>query len=156
MLSTFSFRLLLGDLCQQHFAHVLGHFAALVGVRHFGENRYGISAGITHIVGGMCETDYSGYPDCRDETIRAMQVALSLGMARNFELHTPLMWIDKAATWQLAQDLGGDGLVDLIREHSHTCYLGERGAQHDWGYGCGECPACSLRAKGWREFVAGR
>jgi 7-cyano-7-deazaguanine synthase len=94
--------------------------------------------GITHIVGGMCETDYSGYPDCRDDTIRAMQAALSLGMARPFELHTPLMWIDKAATWQLAHDLGGDGLVD------------------EWGYGCGECPACSLRAKGWREYVAGR
>ena len=77
-------------------------------------------------------------------------------MARSFELHTPLMWIDKAATWKLAQDLGGAGLVELIREHSHTCYLGERGAQHDWGYGCGECPACSLRAKGWREYVAGR
>jgi 7-cyano-7-deazaguanine synthase len=112
--------------------------------------------GITHIVGGMCETDYSGYPDCRDDTIRAMQAALSLGMARAFELHTPLMWIDKAATWQLAHDLGGDGLVDLIREQSHTCYLGERGAQHEWGYGCGECPACSLRAKGWREYAAGR
>lgn len=111
--------------------------------------------GITDIVGGMCETDYSGYPDCRDETVRAMQTALSLGMARPFELHTPLMWIDKAATWKLAHDLGGDGLVDLIREHSHTCYLGMRGAQHDWGYGCGECPACSLRAKGWREYVAG-
>lgn len=112
--------------------------------------------GISHIVGGMCETDYSGYPDCRDETIRAMQAALSLGMAKNFELHTPLMWIDKAATWQLAHDLGGDGLVALIREHSHTCYLGERGAQHEWGHGCGECPACSLRAQGWREFAAGR
>ena len=112
--------------------------------------------GISHIVGGMCEADYSGYPDCRDDTIRAMQAALSLGMARKFELHTPLMWIDKAATWRLAHDLGGDGLVDLIREQSHTCYLGERGAQHDWGYGCGECPACSLRAKGWREYVAGR
>ncbi|MBR0878337.1 7-cyano-7-deazaguanine synthase [Bradyrhizobium japonicum] len=112
--------------------------------------------GITHIVGGMCETDYSGYPDCRDDTIRAMQAALSLGMARQFELHTPLMWIDKAATWKLAHDLGGAGLVDLIREHSHTCYLGERGAQHEWGFGCGECPACSLRAKGWREFAARR
>ena len=110
--------------------------------------------GITHIVGGMCETDYSGYPDCRDETIRAMQSALSLGMARKFELHTPLMWIDKAATWQLAHELGGDPLVDLIRAQSHTCYLGERGAQHDWGYGCGECPACSLRAKGWAQYVA--
>jgi len=112
--------------------------------------------GITHIVGGMCDTDYSGYPDCRDDTIRAMQAALSLGMARQFELHTPLMWIDKAATWKLAHDLGGEGLVDLIREESHTCYLGERGARHDWGFGCGKCPACSLRAKGWREFVARR
>ena len=109
--------------------------------------------GITHIVGGMCETDYSGYPDCRDETIRALQTALNLGMAKPFELHTPLMWLDKAATWKLAHDLGGAGLVDLIREHSHTCYLGERGARHDWGYGCGECPACALRAKGWREYV---
>jgi 7-cyano-7-deazaguanine synthase len=110
--------------------------------------------GIVHIIGGMCETDYSGYPDCRDDTITALNVAVSLGMARTFAFHTPLMWLDKAATWQLAHDLGGVGLVDLIREHSHTCYLGERGAQHDWGYGCGECPACSLRAKGWREYVA--
>jgi 7-cyano-7-deazaguanine synthase len=110
--------------------------------------------GITHIVGGMCETDYSGYPDCRDETIKALQVALSLGMARPFELHTPLMWLDKAKTWALANQLGGSGLVDLIREHSHTCYLGERGARNDWGFGCGECPACRLRAKGWREYQA--
>ena len=109
--------------------------------------------GITDIVGGMCETDYSGYPDCRDETIRALNTALNLGMAKPFELHTPLMWLDKAATWRLAHDLGGRGLVDLIREDSHTCYLGERGARHDWGFGCGECPACSLRAKGWREYV---
>jgi 7-cyano-7-deazaguanine synthase len=109
--------------------------------------------GIPHIVGGMCETDYSGYPDCRNETILAMQSALSLGMARKFELHTPLMWLDKAATWKLAHDLGGAGLVNLIRERSHTCYLGERGARYDWGYGCGECPACELRAKGWREFA---
>jgi 7-cyano-7-deazaguanine synthase len=110
--------------------------------------------GIADIVGGMCETDYSGYPDCRDESLRALRDALTLGMARPFELHTPLMWLSKAATWQLAHDLGGSGLVDLIREHSHTCYLGERGARHDWGFGCGECPACSLRAKGWREHVA--
>jgi 7-cyano-7-deazaguanine synthase len=109
--------------------------------------------GISDIIGGMCETDYSGYPDCRDETIRALNAALNLGMAKRFELHTPLMWRDKAATWQLAHDLGGAGLVDLIREHSHTCYLGERGARHDWGYGCGECPACALRAKGWREYL---
>jgi 7-cyano-7-deazaguanine synthase len=112
--------------------------------------------GMSHIVGGMCETDYSGYPDCRDETIRALQKALTLGMAKPFELHTPLMWLDKAATWTLAHDLGGAGLVDLIRELSHTCYLGERGARHDWGYGCGECPACRLRARGWRDFAAGR
>jgi 7-cyano-7-deazaguanine synthase len=110
--------------------------------------------GITHIIGGMCETDYSGYPDCRDETIKALNRALDLGMAKQFELHTPLMWRDKAATWALAHELGGDALVDLIREHSHTCYLGERGARHDWGFGCGECPACELRAKGWREFAA--
>jgi 7-cyano-7-deazaguanine synthase len=110
--------------------------------------------GITHIVGGMCETDYSGYPDCRDETIKALQTALNLGMARQFELHTPLMWLDKAATWALADELGGAGLVDLIREKSHTCYRGERGARHDWGYGCGECPACQLRANGWREYTA--
>jgi len=110
--------------------------------------------GITHIVGGMCETDYSGYPDCRDETIRALNHALNLGMARPFHLHTPLMWLDKAATWRLAFGLGGAKLVDLIREHSHTCYLGERGAQHEWGYGCSECPACELRARGWREYAA--
>jgi 7-cyano-7-deazaguanine synthase len=103
----------------------------------------------------MCETDYSGYPDCRDETIRALQATLSLGMNRAFVLHTPLMWLDKAGTWSLAHELGGTGLVDLIREHSHTCYLGTRGARHQWGYGCGECPACALRAKGWREYAAG-
>jgi 7-cyano-7-deazaguanine synthase len=110
---------------------------------------------IRNLVGGMCETDFSGYPDCRDTTLKALQVALNLGMDRSFVLHTPLMWLDKASTWKLAHDLGGAGLVDLIREQSHTCYLGERGARHDWGYGCGECPACSLRAKGWREY-AGR
>ncbi len=110
--------------------------------------------GISDIVGGMCETDYSGYPDCRDETIRALGIALNLGMGRRFHLHTPLMWLDKAETWRLASRLGGAGLVDLIREQSHTCYLGERGASHDWGFGCGECPACVLRAKGWREYVA--
>jgi 7-cyano-7-deazaguanine synthase len=109
--------------------------------------------GIRHIIGGMCETDYSGYPDCRDDTIRALQTALNLGMDRTFELHTPLMWLDKANTWQLAHDLGGTGLVDLIREYSHTCYLGERGEQHAWGYGCGECPACTLRANGWRQYA---
>jgi 7-cyano-7-deazaguanine synthase len=120
-------------------------FAAALGYRR----------GIRHIVGGMCETDYSGYPDCRDETIRALQHALNLGMNQRFELHTPLMWLDKASTWRLADALGGAGLVDLIREHSHTCYLGERGARHDWGFGCGECPACVLRAGGWRKYAGG-
>lgn len=112
--------------------------------------------GINHIVGGMCETDYSGYPDCRDDTIKALNSALNLGMARPFELHTPLMWRDKAETWALAHDLGGEALIDLIRDQSHTCYLGERGARHDWGYGCGECPACRLRARGWSGYVVTR
>ena len=110
--------------------------------------------GLRHIVTGVCETDFSGYPDCRDDTIKALQVALNLGMQRRFVLHTPLMWIDKAATWALAQSLGGRPLVDLVVEDSHTCYLGERGARHDWGYGCGTCPACDLRAKGYRTFAA--
>lgn len=110
--------------------------------------------GIRHIVGGMCETDFSGYPDCRDDTIKALQVALNLGMERRFVLHTPLMWIDKAQTWGLAQSLGGRPLVDLIVEESHTCYLGERGRRHDWGYGCGTCPACRLRAEGYARFTA--
>ncbi len=109
---------------------------------------------ITDLVGGMCETDYSGYPDCRHETIRVMSRALSLGMGTDFEVHTPLMWIDKAATWRMARELGGDALVDLIIEETHTCYLGERGRRFDWGYGCGECPACKLRAKGFETFVA--
>jgi 7-cyano-7-deazaguanine synthase len=108
--------------------------------------------GLTHIVGGMCETDYSGYPDCRDQTIRALERALNLGMDRQFVLDTPLMWIDKAATWRLAETLGGDRLVTLIREQTHTCYLGERGQLHDWGYGCGTCPACDLRAKGYEQY----
>ncbi|WP_375410829.1 7-cyano-7-deazaguanine synthase QueC [uncultured Methylobacterium sp.] len=110
---------------------------------------------LRRIVGGMCETDFSGYPDCRDDTIKALQVALNLGMDRRFVLDTPLMWIDKAATWALAKQTGGQGLVDLIVEDTHTCYLGERGARHDWGYGCGTCPACDLRAKGYGAFVAG-
>ena len=112
--------------------------------------------GLRHIVGGMCETDYSGYPDCRDDTIKAMQVALNLGMERRFVLHTPLMWIDKAQTWALAESLGGRALVDLVVEESHTCYLGERGARHEWGYGCGTCPACDLRAKGFSRYLAAR
>ncbi len=110
--------------------------------------------GIRHIVAGMCETDYSGYPDCRDDTIKALQVAINLGMDRRFVLHTPLMWRDKAATWAMAHDLGGQGLVDLIRERSHSCYLGDRANRHDWGFGCGTCPACRLRADGWKRYVA--
>jgi len=110
--------------------------------------------GIGHLVGGMCETDYSGYPDCRDATIRAVEKALTLGMDRPLEIDTPLMWIDKAATWKLAEELGGEPLVRLIVEESHSCYLGERGKRFDWGYGCGECPACRLRAAGWEKYRA--
>ncbi len=110
--------------------------------------------GITDIVGGMCETDYSGYPDCRDATITALNQAINLGMARSFTLHTPLMWIDKAATWRLAAELGGQPLVDLIIADTHSCYLGERGIHHASGHGCGTCPACSLRAAGHQRFVA--
>lgn len=110
--------------------------------------------GLDVLVGGMCETDFSGYPDCRDDTMKALQVALNLGMATRLKIETPLMWIDKAATWQLAKDLGGQPLVDLIRSDTHTCYLGERGTLHDWGYGCGQCPACELRARGYHQYVA--
>jgi 7-cyano-7-deazaguanine synthase len=112
--------------------------------------------GLRHLVGGMCETDFSGYPDCRDDTIKALQVALNLGMEKRFVVHTPLMWIDKAATWDLARDLGGEGLVDLIVEKTHTCYHGDRGERHDWGYGCGVCPACKLRAAGYERFRSGQ
>lgn len=110
--------------------------------------------GLKRIVGGMCETDFSGYPDCRDDTIKALQVALNLGMESRFALETPLMWLDKAETWALAERLGGDRLVELIVEESHTCYLGERGARHGWGYGCAACPACELRAKGFERYRA--
>jgi 7-cyano-7-deazaguanine synthase len=102
----------------------------------------------------MCETDFSGYPDCRDATIKAMQTALNLGMEKDFVLQTPLMWLDKATTWALAEKLGGRPLIDLILEDTHTCYLGERGARHEWGYGCGTCPACKLRAQGWTKYRA--
>jgi len=113
--------------------------------------------GLEVIVTGVCETDYSGYPDCRDDSMKAMQLALSLGMDKRFLIETPLMWIDKAETWQLAHQLGGQPLVDLIVEHTHTCYLGDRSHRQDWGYGCGACPACDLRAKGFTRFVqAGR
>jgi len=109
--------------------------------------------GAKHLVAGMCETDYSGYPDCRDDTVKAMQVTLTLGMAQRFVIDTPLMWRDKAATWHLAEELGGVALVDLIREHTHSCYRGDRERRHDWGYGCGACPACELRAAGYRRYV---
>jgi 7-cyano-7-deazaguanine synthase len=108
------------------------------------------------IVTGVCETDFSGYPDCRDDTMKAMQLALSLGMDKRFLIETPLMWIDKADTWRLAESLGGKALVDLIIEHTHTCYLGDREHRHAWGYGCGSCPACELRARGYERFVAAR
>ena len=104
------------------------------------------------MVTGVCETDFSGYPDCRDDTMKAMQLALSLGMDKRFLIETPLMWIDKAETWELAQSIGGEKLVDLIIEHTHTCYLGDRTHRQDWGYGCGECPACELRAKGFARW----
>jgi len=110
--------------------------------------------GIRVLVGGMCETDYSGYPDCRDETLRALQSTLRLGMNTELTIETPLMWLDKAATWQLADQLGGMALIDLIRTETHTCYLGERRQLHDWGYGCGHCPACELRAKGFANYRA--
>ena len=110
--------------------------------------------GISVLIGGMCETDYSGYPDCRDETLRALQSALRLGMSTQLTIETPLMWLDKAATWQLADQLGGKALIELIRNETHTCYLGERGQLHDWGYGCGHCPACELRANGYAQYQA--
>jgi len=112
--------------------------------------------GIRRIVAGMCETDYSGYPDCRDDTIKALQVALNLGMERRFVLETPLMWLSKGQTWRLAERLGGQALVAAVVEHTHSCYLGNRSIRHPWGYGCGACPACELRARGWTAYVSER
>ena len=112
--------------------------------------------GAKHLVAGMCETDFSGYPDCRDDTLKAMQLALNLGMDTRFVVHTPLMWIDKAATFALAHALGGDSFIDLLVEETHTCYLGDRSRRHDWGYGCGECPACRLRAAGFAKWKGAR
>ena len=109
--------------------------------------------GLQVIATGVCETDYSGYPDCRDDTMKAMQLALSLGLDRRLVIETPLMWIDKAATWRLAESLGGPALVDLIVEETHTCYEGDRTHRHAWGWGCGRCPACELRAAGWQRYV---
>jgi 7-cyano-7-deazaguanine synthase len=112
--------------------------------------------GAAHLVAGMCETDYSGYPDCRDATVQAMGRALELGLDRRLALHTPLMWIDKAATFALADALGGDALIRLLVEETHSCYLGDRSHRHAWGYGCGECPACKLRAEGWGKWIGTR
>jgi 7-cyano-7-deazaguanine synthase len=120
------------------------NFAAAVAYRR----------GIKNIVTGVCETDFSGYPDCRDDTMKAVQIALNLGMESRFVIHTPLMWIDKAQTWKLAEELGQTALVNLIREDTHTCYNGDRTHKHDWGYGCGICPACELRAQGYQRFQA--
>jgi 7-cyano-7-deazaguanine synthase len=118
-------------------------FAAAIGYRR----------GLTNLVGGMCETDYSGYPDCRDDTLKLLQATLSLGMDHRFVIHTPLMWLNKADTWALARELGGDRLVELICEQSHSCYHGDRVHRHDWGYGCDDCPACELRSAGWEAFA---
>ncbi|MEO0449445.1 MAG: 7-cyano-7-deazaguanine synthase QueC [Pseudomonadota bacterium] len=109
---------------------------------------------ISTLVGGMCETDYSGYPDCRRSTLDAQELTLSRGMERPFQIDTPLMWLDKAETWELADELGGQALIDLVIEETHTCYLGDRTHRHDWGYGCGTCPACDLRAKGFEKWCA--
>ena len=112
--------------------------------------------GIEVLVGGMCETDFSGYPDCRRDTLDALQMALNLGMARDYRIETPLMALTKAQTWALADEIGGTALVELILEDSQTCYLGDRGDRRAWGYGCGECPACELRAAGWDEYAGVR
>lgn len=109
--------------------------------------------GLEVLVGGMCETDYSGYPDCRDNTLKALQVAMSLGLDSPMVVETPLMWLDKAQTWAMAEDLGGRALVDLVRRDTHTCYMGDRTHEHDWGFGCGACPACQLRAKGYQAYL---
>ena len=111
--------------------------------------------GVRRLVGGMCETDYSGYPDCRDDTLKALQATLSLGMDRRVVIETPLMWLDKAETWALAERLGGRALVDLVVEETHSCYLGDRTHRHAWGYGCDGCPACALRRAGWEKWQAG-
>ena len=109
--------------------------------------------GLEVLVGGMCETDYSGYPDCRDNTLKSLQVAMSLGLETPMVVETPLMWLDKEATWSLAESLGGDALIEIIKQDTHTCYMGDRSVQHDWGFGCGDCPACGLRSKGYKKFA---
>ena len=116
----------------------------------------GYRRGITTLIGGMCETDFSGYPDCRHDTLEALEKSIQLGLEKPFEIKTPLMHIDKAGTWSLAEDVGGQALLDLMLEESHTCYKGERDVRHEWGYGCGVCPACQLRARGYEEWQAKR
>jgi len=122
------------------------NFAAALGYRR----------DLTTLIGGMCEADFSGYPDCRIETLSAQMQAISLGMDKVFTLETPLMDLSKAGAWDLAFKLGGQALVDIILEDTHTCYLGERGERHDWGYGCAACPACELREQGWTKYASGR
>jgi len=109
--------------------------------------------GLNVLVGGMCETDFSGYPDCRDNTLKALQVAISLGLDAPMTIETPLMWYDKAQTWALTERIGGEALIDLVAEHTHTCYVGDRSRRHEWGYGCGLCPACELRRNGYNSWV---
>jgi len=118
------------------------NFAAALGYRR----------GISHLVAGMCEADFSGYPDCRKDTLDQTMKSISMGMDKVFTLDTPLMHVSKAGAWSLAKQLGGPELVEIILEDTHTCYLGIRGTRHDWGYGCGSCPACELRSKGWAEY----
>lgn len=110
--------------------------------------------GFSNLVAGMCEADFSGYPDCRKETLDTQMKAISLGLDRAFELHTPLMFLSKAGAWDLAKNLGGSSLVEIIRTKTHTCYKGIHDQLHSWGYGCGTCPACELRSKGWMEYAA--
>ena len=112
--------------------------------------------GLKHLVGGMCETDYSGYPDCRDDTVKGMQVALGLGLDKRIAIHTPLMWVDKAGTFAMAEDIAGQPFLDVVVEDTHSCYLGDRTHWHDWGFGCGACPACQLRAQGFATFMSRR
>ncbi|MEO5883568.1 MAG: 7-cyano-7-deazaguanine synthase QueC [Caldimonas sp.] len=110
--------------------------------------------GLSVLVGGMCETDYSGYPDCRDNTLKSLQVAISLGLDKSMTIETPLMWLDKAATWAMTEKLGGEPLIELVIEHTHSCYLGDREHRHAWGWGCGLCPSCDLRRKGYDAWLA--
>lgn len=126
----------------------------LVFLTHAGAYAYGLSAG--SVVAGMCEADFSGYPDCRAATIAAQERALRLGMNVDIRIETPLMRLSKAASWTLLEELGGRAVVDLVNERSHSCYRGDRSERHDWGYGCGRCPACALRARGWRDYEASR